>query len=249
MARAARARAARRAEPVVPWVPKTKLGKLVFEGKVTTMHDAIRTRLPIREPALVDVLLPDLEDEVIDVNMVQRMTDSGRRVKFSITAVVGNQDGYVGIGREKGKEVGPSIRKAIDNAKINIVEIKRGCGSWECGCGRPHSLPFAVVGRSGSVKVVFKPAPQGISLAVGDVAKSIMRLAGIKDVWGFASGHTKTKVNYALAAFNALVKTAKSKVSGTQMETLHIVVGSAGVKPVTGAESVPEVPPPPAKVE
>ena len=144
------------------WVPKTRLGRMVLNGEITTMSQALATKLPLREAEIVDILLPDLKDEVIDVNIVQRMTDSGRRVKFRITVVVGNGDGFVGIGRCKGKEVGPSIRKAIDNAKLHMIEIKRGCGSWECGCGTPHSLPFEVTGKSGSVEVTLKPAPRGI---------------------------------------------------------------------------------------
>jgi len=69
------------------WMPKTRLGKLVVEGKITTMTEALQTGLPLREPEVVDILLPDLADEVLDVNMVQRMTDSGRRVKFAISSV------------------------------------------------------------------------------------------------------------------------------------------------------------------
>jgi len=222
------------------WKPKTKLGKLVLEGKIKTMHDALTSRLPLREPEIADMLLPNLEDEVVDINMVQRMTDSGRRVKFAITAVVGNCDGYVGIGREKGKEVGPTIKRAIANAKVNLIEIKRGCGSWECGCGKPHSLPFAITGKVGSVVVIFKPAPQGTSLAVGTVAKSIMRLAGVKDVWGFASGHTKTTVNYALASYDALKKNATLKVTPPQTERLHIVRGAVGVPITAGIKTAAE---------
>lgn len=208
------------------WVPKTRLGRLVEKGEITTMAEALRTRLPLREPEIVDILLPDLEDEVIDVNMAQRMTDSGRRVRFGITTVVGNCDGYVGLGRARGKEVGPSIRKAIDNAKLNIIEIKRGCGSWECGCGTPHTFPFIVVGKRGSVRVTFKPAPRGIALSVGDVAKPILRLAGIKDAWGFTRGHTKTTINSALAVFDALKKTAETRISPSQETRLNIRSGN-----------------------
>jgi small subunit ribosomal protein S5 len=193
------------------------------------MGEAIRTGLPIREPEIVDILLPETEDEVLDVNMVQRMTDSGRRVNFVITCVVGNKDGFVGLGRARGREVGPSIRRAIDNAKVNMIEVKRGCGSWECGCYRAHSLPFKVVGASGSVEVSLKPAPQGVGLAVGDIAKSILRLSGITDAWGFTKGHTKTTVNYALAAFDALRKTAGIKVPGELAERLKIRQGAEQV--------------------
>ena len=207
------------------WAPKTRLGKLVEKGEIKTMTEALRTRLPLREPEIVDILLPDLEDEVLDVNMVQRMTDSGRRVRFAITTVVGNSNGYVGLGKAKGKEVGPTIRKAIDNAKLNIIEVRRGCGSWECGCGAPHSLPFEVSGKKGSVRVTFKPAPRGIALAVGDIAKPVLKLAGIMDAWAFTSGHTKTTANYAAAAFEALKKTSEMRVMRVQEEKMRIQTG------------------------
>lgn len=209
------------------WTPKTELGRRVFRGEIQTMGQALRTGLPLREPEIVDILLPEMEDEVLDVNMVQRMTDSGRRINFGIMVVVGNRDGYVGLGRSRGKEVGPAIRKAIENAKLNMVEVKRGCGSWECGCFRPHTLPYKVLGKSGSVEITLKPAPRGVGLAVADVAKSVVRLGGIEDAWGFARGHTKTTVNYAYAAFNALRKTMEQKVTEDQMRRLHILAGPA----------------------
>jgi small subunit ribosomal protein S5 len=214
------------------WVPKTSLGDLVAEAKVSTMSEALATRLRIREPEIVDILLPDMTDEVIDVNMVQRMTDSGRRVRFAITVVVGNSDGFVGLGRARGKEVGPAIRKAIDSAKLNIVEIKRGCGSWECGCGKPHTLPFEVIGKSGSVDIVFKPAPRGVGLAVSEIPRHVLRLAGIKDAWSISDGHTKTTVNYGLATFDALRKTASMRISKEQATRLKIISGAMEVRPI-----------------
>ncbi len=207
------------------WVPKTRLGRLVAEGKITTMNEALKSRLPLREPEIVDILLPELADEVLDVNMVQRMTDSGRRVRFAITVVVGNQDGFVGLGRTKGKEVGPAIRAAIDVAKLNMIEVKRGCGSWQCGCLTPHSLPFEVTGHTGSVYVTLRPAPRGTGLAIGDIAKSVLRMAGIRDAWGFTKGHTKTTINNSIAAFEALKKTASMRVTDEQKTRLQIVSG------------------------
>src|SRR2546428_14144964 len=201
------ARAARPERNLSEWAPKTKLGRLVLAGELTTLGDAIRTGLPIREPEIVDILLPETEDEVLDVNMVQRMTDSGRRVNFVITCIVGNKDGFAGLGRARGREVGPSIRRAIDNAKLNMIEIKRGCGSWECGCGRAHTLPFKVSGSSGSLEVFLKPAPQGVGLAVGNIAKSALRLGGNTDAWGFTQGHTYATANHALATFAPLRQT------------------------------------------
>ncbi len=238
---------------VAQWVPRTHLGRIVMKGEITTMAAVLQSGLVLREPEIVDILLPELEDEVLDVNMVQRMTDSGRRVNFAITTVVGNGDGFVGLGRARGKEVGPAIRRSIDDAKVNIIEVKRGCGSWECGCFRAHSLPFEVTGKSGSVDVTLKPAPRGVGLAVGDIAKSVLGLAGIQDAWGFTRGHTKTTVNYALATFNALSVTGRLRVRVDQAERLKIRSGAenvftfgtaapAGESPGPGGEAGPAAP-------
>jgi small subunit ribosomal protein S5 len=215
------------AAPPIDWIPKTRLGEMVKEEKITNISDALKTGLPLREPEIVDILLPNLQDEILDVNMVQRMTDSGRRVKFVITAAAGNKDGYVGLGQAKGKEVGASIRKAIENAKQNIIEIKRGCGSWECSCGKPHTIPFAVKGKSGSVEITLKPAPRGVGLAVGEIAKKILSLAGINDAWGFARGTTRTTVNYAKAVFDALKKSSEIRLTEEEKIKLGIISGFA----------------------
>jgi len=209
------------------WTPKTELGRRVKSGQITTMKQALASGLPLREPEIVDILLPGIEDDVIDVNMVQRMTDSGRRVRFRITAVVGNRDGYVGIGQARGKEVGPAIRKAIDNAKLGLIEVRRGAGSWQSGKGAPPtSVPFEFYGHCGATEVWLKPAPQGTGLATGDVAKQVLRLAGVQDVWSFARGQTKTTINYAKAVFNALENGSKMRVQDHHRQALNLVEGS-----------------------
>jgi small subunit ribosomal protein S5 len=222
----------------LPWKPKTKLGRLVYEGKITSISQALSSKLPLREPEIVDTLVPDMADEVADVKMVQRMTDSGRRVRFAITCVVGNRDGIVGVGRAKGREVGPTIRNAIQDAKLNIIEIRRGCGSWQCGCLTAHTLPFRVDGRAGSVTLSLRPAPRGVGLAVGNVAKTVISLAGISDAWGFTSGHSKTTLNFTYAAFDALKKTVSYRVSADQLERLKI---RSGISKVHVVET--EIPP------
>ncbi len=189
------------------WIPKTRLGKLVAEGKIKTMDEAIASGLPLKEPEIVDTLLPDLYDEVLDISMVQRMTDSGRRTKFRITAVVGNKDGYVGVGVGKASQVAPAIQKAINNAKLNIFRVQRGCGSWECGCGTEHSIPCKVTGSAGSVRVTLIPGPKGLGLVAGEVARKVLEFAGVKDVWTFTKGSTKTTINFARATYEALKQT------------------------------------------
>jgi small subunit ribosomal protein S5 len=157
------------------------------------------------------MLLPDISDEVLDINMVQRMTDSGRRIKFRVCVIVGNRDGYLGIGLGKDALVRNSITKAIRDAELNLTYIERGCGSWECDCNEKHSLPFKVSGKSGAVEITLKPAPKGLGLAAGDIPKKVLEFAGVQDVWAKTNGSTRTTFNLALATYDALRKTATIK--------------------------------------
>jgi len=127
--------------------------------------------------------------------------------RFQVTVAVGNENGYVGVGLGKAKQIRAAIEKAIVNAKMNIIPVRRGCGSWECLCGEPHSIPFNVRGKSGSVEILLLPAPKGVGLVAGDVAKVVLRLAGIKDLWTRSRGETRTAHNMAKAVYNALKAT------------------------------------------
>jgi len=214
-------------ERAVVWSPKTRLGQKVYSGEITSMHEILSQSAPIKEVGLVDRLLPELQEEILDVGRVQRVTDSGRRMRFRVVAAVGNGDGYVGVGEAKGKEAGPTIRKAIERAKMNIREIKRGCGSWECGCGTPHTVPFRISGKAGSVEVTLMPAPRGVGIVSGRIAKTVLALAGVKDVWVMTEGHTRTGINFAHAVVNALENTNYVKLKDGEVEKLKIVTGPA----------------------
>jgi len=220
----------------VEWVPKTQLGKRVYEGELATIHEVLSESAPIKEVGIVDRLLPGLMEEVINVGRVQRVTDSGRRMRFRVVTSVGNGDGYVGVGEAKGKEAGTTIRKSIERAKLNIRELKRGCGSWECGCGKPHTVPFKVKGKSGSVTVTLMPAPRGVGIVSGQVAKTILTLAGITDVWVLTEGHTRSGLNFAHAVVDALENTNYVKISKKDEERLKIVKGAS--KPHAPADEV-----------
>ncbi|MGZ4904214.1 MAG: 30S ribosomal protein S5 [Halobacteriota archaeon] len=201
-------------EVIEGWIPKTRLGHLISEGKITTFDDAVATGYPIKEPEIIDILLSELTDEVLDINMVQRMTDSGRRVKFRAAVAIGNRDGYVGFAEGKDLQAGPAIRKTIEIAKLSLIKVQRGCGSWECGCGEAHTVPYTVKGKAGSVTVELKPAPRGVGIASGGTAKKVLELAGIKDVWTRSSGQTRTTINFARATFEALKNTTTIRTGG-----------------------------------
>ncbi|MGB2728170.1 MAG: 30S ribosomal protein S5 [Halobacteriota archaeon] len=193
------------------WTPVTRLGVLVQSGEIKSIEEVLRSRYPLREHQIVDALLPDLSEEVLDINLVQRMTDSGRRVKFRVCVIVGNREGYLGIGLGKDVLVRNGITKAVRAAKLDLTYIERGCGSWECDCNEKHSLPFKVTGKSGGVEITLKPAPKGLGLAAGDTPKKVLEFAGVNDVWAKTKGKTRTTFNFALATYDALRRTALVK--------------------------------------
>jgi len=189
------------------WQPRTLLGKMVLEGKIKSIDEIFAKNIPIKEVEIIDTLLPDLKSEVISVGFVQRQTDSGEVSQYQVTVVVGNENGYVGVGMGKSRQIGVAIEKATRRAKLNIIPVRRGCGSWECLCGKPHSIPYKVEGKAGSVKIELIPAPRGVGIVASDVAKTVLRLAGISDVWSRSYGETRTTHNMAKAVYDALKKT------------------------------------------
>ena len=207
------------------WQPRTRLGRMVMNGEILTYEQALATGYPIRELEIVDALLPEMEDDVLSVNMIQRMTDSGRRVRFNVLCAVGNKDGYVGLSVCKGKEVASTIQKAITQAKLKLVPVLRGNGSWESAEGPGNSIPFKTTGRSGSTRVTLLPAPSGKGLVIGDYGRRVLTLAGVEDVWSRSSGQTRSTINFARATYNALEELSKTKVSDQVGERLHITVG------------------------
>ena len=194
------------------WIPRTKLGKLVASGQIKSMEEALATNLPLLEPEIVDTLLPNLKRVILERRITIRVTDSGRRRSYRVAVVVGNENGYVGFGIGKAKEYRIALDTATKNAKVNIIRVRRGCGSWECGCGLPHSVPFTVEGKAGSVRVVLKPAPRGVGLVAADAIKPVLELAGIKDVWSKGYGNTRSTINFAQATINALKQTYSTKL-------------------------------------
>ncbi|RLG04790.1 MAG: 30S ribosomal protein S5 [Thaumarchaeota archaeon] len=191
------------------WVPRTKVGRMVKEGKITSIAELFTNNLKITEVEIVDQLLPGLEQEVLDINLVQKQTAAGERSKFRAIAIVGNRDGYVGLGTGKAVHVVSAIEKAVRSAKLNLIPVRRGCGSWECACGAPHSLPTKVEGKRGSVRIELIPGPRGLGIVAGEAARIVLELAGVQDVWTRTYGETRTTLSFAGAVFEALRNTNK----------------------------------------
>jgi small subunit ribosomal protein S5 len=203
------------------WVPKTAVGKAVRAGEIKDINEVLSKGKKILESEIIDLLLP-LQYDLLAIGQAkgkfgggkrrawrqtQKKTKEGNVMTFSAMAVVGDKKEHIGIGFGRSKETLPSRTKAIRQAKLNLQKIRLGYESKESGKLKPHTVPYIVEGKSGSVRVKFMPAPRGTGLVVGDQVKKILRLAGIQDVYGKSTGHTRTTFNLAKAAVHALTKT------------------------------------------
>jgi small subunit ribosomal protein S5 len=226
------------------WNPKTSLGIKVKSGEIDSMDYILDNRLRILEHEVVEVLMPNLISDLLLVGQskgkfgggqrrvfrqTQKKTQEGNKPKFGTFAILGNEDGFVGIGYGKSKETVPAREKATRNAKQNIIKISRGCGSWQCGCKKPHSIPFSVEGKNGSVRIKLIPAPRGTGLSIEKECGKILKIAGIKDIRSQTFGQTKTKANLIYACFIALKKLSSVKIHKEIEEKLGLVKGSINV--------------------
>ena len=189
-----------------PWVPKTRLGSLVSTGKITSLQEIFESGQRIKEPEIVKQLAPDMKTNVVSVGIVQKQTDAGEVTKFAAVVAVGNEAGWFGVGRGKAAQMRMAIEKATSDAFLNVIPVKLGCGSWECRDGRPHSVPFRVTGKGGSVRVEIIPAPRGLGLVAGETVRNLLTLAGVKDAWTRTYGATSTMSSIANAVYDALKK-------------------------------------------
>lgn len=193
-------------DSVKEWVPKTRLGTLVATGKVTNMDDIFENGWRIKEPEIVRTLLPEVRSEVVSAGIVQKQTDAGELTRFIAIVAVGDGHGWFGVGRGKAPQMRLAIEKATSNALLNIIPVRLGCGSWECKCGRLHSVPFKTSGKGGSVTVEMIPGPKGLGLVAGETVRNLLGLAGIEDVWTRTYGSTSTASSLAYAIYDALKK-------------------------------------------
>ncbi len=238
--------------PKPEWKPTTSLGKKVKAGEITSIDQVFDQGLSILEPQIVDALLPDLQEDLLLIGQAkgkfgggqrrifrqtQKKTREGNKIHFMTCAVVGNKDGYVGVAPGKSKETVPARDKAKRKARLNLIRIRRGCGSWETDAREPNSVPFAVTGKCGSVKITLMPAPRGKGLCIEKECAKVLELAGIKDVWSKTKGQTKTKLNLIYALMDALKKLSEVKIKPGDVAKLGIVEGRSGEAPEVVVET------------
>jgi small subunit ribosomal protein S5 len=225
---------------IVGWQPKTSVGKKIKSGEIKKIDELLDAGQKIPEIGIIDALLPNMNIELLMIGQskgkfgggqrrifkqTQKKTPEGNKPSFATVAVIGNSDGYLGVGYGKSKDTLPAKEKAIRKAKLNVFKIIRGCGSWQCNCKTPHSIPFAVEGRCGSTRIKLMPAPKGKGLCVQPECAKMLKLAGIKDVWSKTWGQTRTTTNLIQACVAALLMLAKTKVKAESYEKLGMKSG------------------------
>jgi len=211
-------------DSLASWIPRTKLGKLVKEGKEKDIDKILKEGKKILEPEIVDSLLP-LESDLLLIGQAkgkfgggkrrawrqtQKKTMEGNVPTFSTMAVVGDRKGHIGLGLGKAKETLPAREKALRHAKLDIIKIERGFEDpADTSKSDPHTIPFKTEGKCGSVRITLIPAPRGTGLCIADECKKMLKLAGIKDVYSRTNRPTRTTINLARACLDALQKTTK----------------------------------------
>ena len=158
---------------------------------------------------MIDASTLDLQEKVVAINRVAKVVKGGRTFRFSALVVVGDGQGHVGIGNGKAAEVPDAIRKAIEDAKKNIVEVPIV----------NTTVPHELIGSFGSGKVLLKPAAEGTGLIAGGAARLVLDIAGYKNIRTKNLGSNNPR-NAAYATIKAL----------SEMKTAEMVAALRGKK-------------------
>lgn len=135
-----------------------------------------------------------LEEQVVEIKSVVKVNKGGRQRRFSATVVVGNRHGQVGLGMGKANEVPDAIKKAIQDANKNLVNVP---------LAEDRTISYEVIGTAGAARVLLKPAIAGTGVIAGGAVRAVLELAGIRDISAKSLG-SRTKNNMANATLDAL---------------------------------------------
>ena len=162
----------------------------------------------------IDPATLDLKETVVVTRRVSKTVKGGRIMRFAAVVVVGDQNGHVGYGLGKSAEVPEAIRKAIEDAKKNMIEVSL----------KGTSIPHEIIGEFGAARVLLKPAPEGTGVIAGGTVRAVLDLAGIRDIRA-KSLRSNNKINVVKATFEGL-RTLRSaeevaKIRGKAVEDMR----------------------------
>ena len=162
---------------------------------------------------IIDARQLDLQEKVVEVRRVTKVVKGGRNFRFAALVVVGDENGHVGIGSGKAMEVPDAIRKAVEDAKKNLIKVPM-VGT---------TIPHEVIGHFGAGKIIIMPAQEGTGVIAGGAARDLLELAGLKDVRAkcLGSRNPRNMVNATIEGLKSL-KTAEdiAALRGKKVEDL-----------------------------
>lgn len=164
---------------------------------------------------MIDASKLDLKETIVNIRRVAKTVKGGRNMRFSVSIVVGNGDGYVGVGLGKAQEIPEAVRKAIEDAKKNLVYVPT-VGT---------TIPHRILGVFGAGNVLIMPAAEGTGVIAGSSVRTVLEAAGIKDVRAKSIGSSNT-VNMAYATLEGLrgLKTVE-QISRLRGKTKEEILG------------------------
>ena len=157
----------------------------------------------------------ELEDRVVAINRVTKVVKGGRRLRFAALVIVGDRNGHVGFGTGKAQEVPEAIRKAVESAKKNLIEVPI------VGTTIPHD----VIGTFGGGRILMKPAVEGSGVAAGGTVRAVLELAGINDITSKSLG-CNTPINVVRAVVNGLQQLKRAEeVAALRGKSVEELIG------------------------
>lgn len=161
----------------------------------------------------IDASTLDLQEKIVSINRVAKTVKGGRTMRFSVLMVVGDGNGHVGAGSGKAAEIPDAVRKAIDDAKKNMITVPMV----------NTTIPHEVIGEFGAGRVLLKPAGEGTGVIAGGGVRAVLELAGIRDVRtkSLRSNNPRNMVNATIEGLKSLMVAEEvAKLRGKTVEEL-----------------------------